>query len=311
MIRSFGKLVSQALLLLAPMLTVGWSFLNLLGYPGDAHYPTTVNLLFFPLVGEKEQVEMQLRVIASLVGFGLLVAYEVLDTFLPRRDLAAFRTAYLKQEKEEWRKDPTNQIPPEVRINIMHVRHPWYTLFFGRFYWTWSDGFVPPHHQDANLRLTTYQGVAGTAFRTKAVAVMDFRNDTSTPARFQDCLLFIAVAAFILIVSIPTYWYTFHRAPVAFFSFVLIGTTAFLTLKIVRLDRFRLWPWQARKTAGVKYILSIPLFKELPTVPASFKHVGVINLDTTSDKGVKFLMDNEGRLVDYFTDRGKVIACLR
>src|SRR5688500_1830301 len=138
MIRSIGKLISQGLLLLGPLLTLNWSALNFLGVPGGPNDPTTLDLLFFSLSGEKQAVEMKLRIIASVVGFALVVAYEMIDIVIPRWDLTEFRSAYLGQQNEEWRNDPDNQIPDYVRINIMHVRRPWFTLFMGRFYWTWN-----------------------------------------------------------------------------------------------------------------------------------------------------------------------------
>ena len=67
---------------------------------------------------------MTLRVLVSLVGFGFLVAYEMIDVVLPRRDLTEFRTAYLDREKRKWRHDSGNKIPtcahgiPDVGANI-------------------------------------------------------------------------------------------------------------------------------------------------------------------------------------------------
>lgn len=311
MTRSIGKLLSQGLLLLGPLLTVNWSFLNFLGFPGGPNDPITLNLLFYPLSGEKQQVEMQLRIIASVIGFVLLVTYEVIDTVIPRRDLSEFRSAYLGQQKEEWRNNPENKIPDYVRINIMHVRHPWYTLFIGRFYWTWNDGFKPPNHRDANLLLLTFQGVAGATYRAREAQAVDFRASPPRPVRFSDYVGFLIIAGIGTVAVLLLYWAFFRDRSILYLFLALTGIASYLAVRVLQQNEFRLWPWQAKKTEYVKYILSVPLFKASKGDSQMFKRVGVINLDTTSDEGAAFLQANEGRLVAYFLDRGKVIACLR
>jgi hypothetical protein len=311
MTRSIGKLLSQGLLLLGPLLTVNWSFLNLLGFPGGPNDPTTINLLFYSLSGEKQQVEMKLRIIASIVGFALVITYEVIDIVIPRRELSEFRSAYLGQQKEEWRNDPNNQIPDYVRINIMHVRHPWYTLFIGRFYWTWNDGFNPPNHRDANLLLLTFQGVAGATYRARAAQAVDFRESPSRPVQFSDYVGFLVITGIAAFATLLLYLVFLRNRSILYLLVPLIVIAVYLAIRVLRQNEFRLWPWQAKKTEYVKYILSVPLFKASKGDSKAFKRVGVINLDTTTDEGATFLQANEGRLVTYFLDRGKVIACLR
>jgi hypothetical protein len=100
--RSIAKLLSQALLLLAPMLTLGVSVLDGLGYKPDGAGNITVNLFsVFPLYGKKESIELSLRMFITLGGFATIVAYEFFDYILPRRDLDEFRRAYLKQQKND------------------------------------------------------------------------------------------------------------------------------------------------------------------------------------------------------------------
>jgi hypothetical protein len=311
MTRSIGKLFSQGLLLLGPLLTVNWSFLNFLGFPGGPNDPTTINLLFYSLSGEKQQVEMKLRIIASVIGFVLVITYEVIDIVIPRRDLSEFRSAYLGQQKEEWRNDPNNQIPNYVRINIMHVRHPWYTLFLGRFYWTWNDGFNPPNHRDANLLLLTFQGVAGATYRAKAAKAVDFRESPSRPVHFSDYVGFLVISGIAAFAALLLYLVVFRSRSILYLIVPLIVIAVYLAIRVLQQNEFWLWPWQAKKTEYVKYILSVPLFKASKGDSKGFKRVGVINLDTTTDEGAMFLQANEGRLVTYFLDRGKVIACLR
>jgi hypothetical protein len=311
MTRSIGKLLSQGLLLLGPLLTVNWSILNFLGFPGGPNDPTTINLLFYSLSGEKQQVEMKLRIIASVIGFALVITYEVIDIIIPRRELSEFRSAYLGQQKEEWRNDPENQIPSHVRINIMHVRRPWYTLFIGRFYWTWNDGFNPPNQRDANLLLLTFQGVAGATYRAKEAQAVDFRNSPPRPVRFSDYVGFVVIAGIAAITASLLYWVFLGSRSIFYLLIAFVVIAFYLAIRVLQQNEFRLWPWQARKTEYVKYILSVPLFKASKGDSQTFKRVGVINLDTTTEEGAAFLQANEGRLVGYFLDRGKVIACLR
>lgn len=294
------------------MLTLNWSFLNFLGYSGHPGENVTINLLFlFPLTGEKQQVEMKLRVIASLVGLGLLIGYEIIDTVLPRRNLTEFRTIYLAQEKKVWRGGASALIN-DVRINIMHVRRPWYTMFLGRFYWTWNDGFDPPHQKDANMLLLTFQGVAGTAYRSKEPKAVDFRPLTLTSRGLLEYGWYfvwptlVAIAAFLLYLLVRS-----EMPGIYFYFIVLVFSTLFVAIKVLRLNQFYLWPWQAKKASNVKFILSVPLFRASQGDSKTFKPVGVINLDTTTEAGAAFLQANEGRLVTYFLEIGKVIACLR
>jgi hypothetical protein len=294
------------------MLTLNWSFLNLLGYSGGPTSQVLVNFLFFiPLSGEKQQVEMKLRIIASLVGLVLLITYEIVDTVVPRRDLREFRTAYLGQQKEEWRNDPDNKIPDDVRINIMHVRRPWYTLFMGKFYWTWNDGFIPPQQKDANMKLLTFQGVAGSAFKAKKPKAVDLRNLSPQMVSLMDYKAQITLAVVAGVLSTVPWWLIGKPSPIPYFIGVIIALAVYLSFSVLRTNVFRLWPWQLKKTEDVKYILSIPLFKASKGESKSFKCTGVINLDTLSDEGAEFLERNEGKIVNYFLDRGKVIACLR
>jgi hypothetical protein len=311
MIRTLGKLFSQGLLLLGPMLTLNWSFLNFLGYSGGPSDIVTLNVFFIPLTGQKQQVEMTLRIIASLVGLVVLISYEIMDTVLPRRNLTEFRTIYLEQEKLTWRKEPDGLIK-QVRINIMHVRRPWYTLFLGRFYWTWNDGFDPPDQKDANMLLLTFQGVAGAAYRAKEPQGVDFRELPPGKVRFDDYRKYLAAGVSAVIILGAIYGLSRGKFPgISFFSAGIVVIVIFIAIGILRAEQFRLWPWQAKKTAPVKYILSVPLFKASKGDSRTWKPVGVINLDSTTEEGAAFLQANEGRLAAYFIEIGKVIACLR
>jgi hypothetical protein len=290
------------------MLTLGVSVLDGLGYKPDGAGNITVNLFsVFPLYGKKESIELSLRMFITLGGFATIVAYEFFDYILPRRDLDEFRRAYLKQQKNEWR-EPEGKvgIPKDIRINIMHVRRPWYTLFIGRFYWTWNDGFKPPNQKDSKLLLLTLQGVAGIAYRTQAAKWIDLRGYPPPKVRFADYRKFIA-AGMAALLFLSLFW-----SIVPHIIVLILGTaTVILTIwLILRLHPFYLWPRQAKKTEYVKYILSVPIFRASKGENTTYKCAGVINLDTTTEDGAAFLAANRGRLVDHFYEAGLIIACL-
>lgn len=293
------------------MLTLNWSFLNLLGYPGGPNDTITVNLFFLlPVTGPKQRVEMTLRVLASLAGLALLISYEFIDIVIPRRNLAEFRSVYLEQEKKEWRKEPDGIIP-SVRINIMHVRRPWYTLFLGRFYWTWNDGFDPPAQYDANVTLLAFQGVAGSAFKAKQPQGVDLRELPPQNVRFQQLKMYLAagLAGVVALAILFLVWQ--NRLPITFYVVGVLIIATVTAIGALRANEFRMWPWQMRRTKEVKYILSVPLFKASHGDSKTWKVVGVINLDTITDEGAEFLKANEGRLATYFMEIGKVVACLK
>jgi hypothetical protein len=324
MTRSIIKLLSQALLLLGPMLTIGWSFLDFIGVSPDASGFVSLNMFGIPLSGTKEEVEMTLRIIVTLGGFAFLVGSEVVDIVLPRRDLAEFRTAYFAEKREEWRGDPENKIPDDVRISIMHVRRTWYTLWItGKFCWTWNDGFDPPNHYGANMTLFTFQGVAGAAYRAanraayrdaenkrRVGAVADYRNKLPPSVQFSDYKTSIPLAALILVsfvlagVLLPS-----SLGKVILLIAIASGIT--LMIRVLKSNELNLWPWQLKKIGNLKYILSIPILKVSKGNSKRWSCVGVITFDTASDDGAAFLQAHEARLARYFIDKGKVIACLR
>lgn len=167
----------QAVLVLSPLLTMGFSLLNLIGH--SAAGPTDpVQVLF--LNGQKQVVELWLRISVTVVALLGSLTYEAVDLYLPSRSLLRFRKHYLEAQKEEWR----SKLIPDVRINIMYARRRWYFLWLVRvFEWTWNDGFGPPNeHLDANMWICEFQGACGKAFRTgkpKRVYFDDASTDNS------------------------------------------------------------------------------------------------------------------------------------
>jgi hypothetical protein len=74
-------------------------------------------------------------------------------------------------------------------------------------------------------------------------------------------------------------------------------------------NRFHLWPSQLRKTAKLRYVVSIPIMKEKAN--GSWTAVGVINLDSISDSGADVLDKNRNKLIEYFVKSGKILAFLK
>lgn len=91
----------------------------------------------------------------------------------------------------------------------------------------------------------------------------------------------------------------------------VVGTPLRWYEKWLLLNQFHLWHKQIVKVGHVKAILSIPILREMKGNSPKWKPAGVINLDTTTDEGAEFLKINKQKLVDYFTDYGKMLACLK
>lgn len=309
MLRSTGKLIAQALLLLAPMITLSWGVVNLLG---NDKGPTDV-VTFASFTGPKQEVEMKLRAITTACALALIIVFEVVDSYIPRRDLKEFRSIFLKQQIPIWRK-PTIEpgLGDDIRINIMHIHTSWLgLLFLRRFYWTWNDGFEPPNHKDANLMLFTFQGVAGVAYRRGEAQAVDLRSLPPPIVRFNEYSRILILGSLCAALSVVGLW----LLPLGWSFFellvLLLIVASLVSRKILKLHPFYLWPRQARKTEYVKFIISVPLFRASKKESKSFKCVGIINLDTTTEKGAAFLSANEGRLVAYFDEIGQVLACLK
>ena len=91
-----------------------------------------------------------------------------------------------------------------------------------------------------------------------------------------------------------------------------LPTPDWIHQKWLLLNQFHLSKRQLSKTKAVKAVLSVPIFYS-PSEGTSptWKAIGVINLDTLTDDGSKFLEHNRQKLVDYFDQFGKMLACLR
>lgn len=162
-LRLFIRYGIQAVLLLAPMTTMGFSLLNFVGHRNAG---PTDSVQFLGLVGPKQEVELRIRIYLTVIAVVATLAFEAVDLYWPSRSLLRFRKRYLELQKKEWR----SNLSDDVRINIMYARRRWYTLwlFVKVFEWTWNDGFAHPNeHRDANMWICEYQGACGKAFRSQ------------------------------------------------------------------------------------------------------------------------------------------------
>lgn len=253
----------QFVLVMSPLLTMGFSLLNLIGH--SAAGPTDVVRVLF-LTGPKQEVELRLRIYLTVVALIGSLTFEAIDLYLPSRSLLRFRKHYLEEQNKKWR----SKLIPDVRINIMYARRRWYFLwlFVKVFEWTWNDGFAPPNeHVDANLWICEFQGVCGKAFRTMKPQSIYFKAGAADNLPVSQRWLF-------------------------------------------RND-FRLSGWQLRRTSHLRAIISIPILEQSDDLSPSYKSVGVINLDTSSEAGSTKLRDNEEELTEYFMRFGKILAALR
>jgi hypothetical protein len=168
--RALFRLAAQLLAIAGPMLTLNWSLLDLLGARPNAQGFVLAGVPF--LAGTKAQAELRIRLIVSGLAVLLILVNELVEYYLPARNLGEYRRWYLEDKETEWHE----KLGPEVRINIMFARRRWYVLWLFRvFEWTWND-FQPPHHEDANLWLAEWQGVCGRALRTQRPQSVYFRE---------------------------------------------------------------------------------------------------------------------------------------
>ena len=158
--RYIAKWLAQLILVLSALLAGEWSLFNLLNL---VHPDGNVDL--GPIHGPKAHVELALRFLLALFAVALIIAADIIDVYLPRRELRRFRSAYLTGQCEIWRSELFKK--HNVRVSVLYVRRRWYWPFWKAFYWAWNYGFEPPYHHDANMRMACWQGVAGQAFETQ------------------------------------------------------------------------------------------------------------------------------------------------
>ena len=159
------RVLVQLILTLAALLGAQYSIFNwATGSQASATDIVSVEPLGWRLItGQKQEVELILRLIIVVAAFAILFVYEAVVYWIPKQDLMRFRKEYIDLEVEDWRQ----QLHQDIRVNLMYVRRRWYTLWLlPSFEWTWNDGFAP-HHEDTNMWMCAWQGVCGKAYRSK------------------------------------------------------------------------------------------------------------------------------------------------
>lgn len=158
------RIAIQMAVTLAALLGAEYSILNwLTGSSAALTESVTIQVWNWKLLeGPRQEVEVGLRIAIVMTAFLVLFLHEAVTYWLPKQALLRFRKEYIDLEKDEWRK----KLHPDIRINLMHVKHRWYALWLPVFEWTWNDGFAP-HHEDANMWMCAWQGACGKAYRSK------------------------------------------------------------------------------------------------------------------------------------------------
>jgi hypothetical protein len=182
------KYAPSALLALTPLLTAEYSLLDILGQDPDRDGKIALSFYFFKVAGTKPEVEMEIRLVATLCGIALLTVSGFQD-FFPAKTLVTFRQDFLDHLcQQEWRKK-RGRIPDDVRINVMfkHWRARWF--FLGpSLSVVWRDRFEP-RHKDAAIKLYIWQGVCGQAVRHRQTAFVDL-GDERAPLGFREKWLY-------------------------------------------------------------------------------------------------------------------------
>ena len=256
MVRLIVKLSSQGLLVLAALLSGTWSLLDALHL---VQSDGTVQVMGI-VIGPKEPTELTLRFVLSIGALVSIAATDIWDICVPRKKLSDFRKQYLDYQIKQWRAQLTN----DIRVSVLYARRRWYWPFYKVFEWAWNNGFEPPNHGDANLKVACWQGVSGFAFS----------KGKSKSAYYGG-------------------------------SFDLTWSKRYLLR-----NRYSMTWRQISKTEGLRGIISVPLLRRGPGNSASYKPVGVINLDTRTAPGAELLQKHEKELAAFFLDAGSVLASL-
>ena len=166
--RYIAKCLSQLVLVLSALLAGEWSLFDLLNL-----VQPDGTIILGPIHGPKAHVELAFRFFLVIFAVALIVAADIVDIYLPRRELRRFRSAYLAGQCKIWRESIFAK--RKIRIGVMYIRRRWFWPFWKVFHWAWSDGFEPPYgHHDVNMGLACWQGVVGQAFKTQVPKIAFF-----------------------------------------------------------------------------------------------------------------------------------------
>jgi hypothetical protein len=122
--------------------------------------------------------ETDQKVLLSLVGLILVLAYDAWDLYVPRQQLRRFGKKYCEKLAEHFNGDGYPKLGEDLRLNIMYVRGVWP---FRWFRWLANFGFAPAgrSYKDSQLFLFTWQGVAGKAVAERAHYWADLRDSAA------------------------------------------------------------------------------------------------------------------------------------
>lgn len=157
------RYLSQAAVILGPMITLQWSLLDFLeiGAPTESGY--LVELGLWDLRGPRDEVEFKVRLAISMGGLLAVFVYDLLELYLPQRRIEAFRTEFLDHKAPEWERKLKGG---EIRVAVFFARRHWFFPLCRFLSWRWSRGFKD-FDPDRHLLLTEWQGLAGRALRRR------------------------------------------------------------------------------------------------------------------------------------------------
>jgi hypothetical protein len=159
--RNIVKWFSQILLLIAAFLSGSYSlidFLHLQVKPNEFH------VFWWTLFGEKTVVEFRVRFYVSVIALVAIIVMDILDVYLPARKVKDIRKNYMNLKADLFKEKIKSK---DLRISIWYLRRPWYWPFWKTFKLDWKTGFAAPSDKDLKVRLATWQGVSGLAFRLR------------------------------------------------------------------------------------------------------------------------------------------------
>lgn len=243
---------------------------SLLDFFGFKDNTLELNLILYKFSGTKDEVELIIRLALVTLALLLMIMYDIIDYYLPQRRFKAFSQLYINNIIEEWREGIPGNIRDGIRINIMFVYRPFLFPLVRLFRWYKSYGYDPQANPDGPLAPSDMN-----------LSLMSFQGLCGEALRKR-------VSRFSKVEDLNNLqWYQ---------------------KCIPCLNQFNLFYWQLLKTKFVKAILSVPICIDSDENNGNWKVVGIINVDTLTDEGVKYLENNKKRFSEYFLNYGKLIA---
>jgi hypothetical protein len=166
--RHLIKWLSQILAIIAACLSGHYSLIDFLGMQKGNH----VQLGPWIPSGSKEQVELELKIAILLSALILSAIIDLVDYYWPQKKISEVRKKYLKLMSDEFK---SKIAQTELRISICYAKRGWFWPFWKTFDIVWCEGYAPGQDKEKTLRLATWQGVSGLAFRSCAPSRLEQR----------------------------------------------------------------------------------------------------------------------------------------